>query len=446
MSEENCWTLSRGLGIIWLERSLFKFMNFERLILPTGLRLILIPKPHSFTTTIIVFVEAGSKYETKEINGISHFLEHMCFKGTKKRPRPIDIASELDGLGASYNAFTAQESTWYYIKAPNKDFDHILDIIADMYLNPVFDENEIEKEKGVIIEEINMYEDILPRKVSDLFINLLYGDQPAGWDIAGRKEVIRLLKREDLINYRSKHYLPQATAVIVSGGFEEKDLKEKVECAFSKQRSGEKHSKPKVEENQDKPAELVKFKDSDQTHLVLGFRAFNIFDPRRYVLEVLADILGGGMSSRLFQRIREEMGVAYYVSASTDLYSDHGYIAASAGIQHEQIASVIQAILEEFNRFKNEKVSEAELRRAKDHLVGHLYLSLETSDSLASFYGFQEIIQQKLLSPAEVEAKLRGVTAEEIQTVANELFLNQGLNLAVIGPFKEKTFSDILKI
>jgi len=176
-------------------------MSFRKKVLPNGMRLILVPKADSFTTTVAVSVEAGSKYETKDINGLSHFLEHMCFKGTKKRPRAIDISSELDGMGASYNAFTAQEMTSYYVKARNESLDKVLDVIADMYLNPVFDENEIEKERGVIIEEINMYEDTPQRRVQEFFMQLVYGDQPAGWDIAGRKEVIRKLTRGDFIKY-----------------------------------------------------------------------------------------------------------------------------------------------------------------------------------------------------------------------------------------------------
>src|SRR3989344_463887 len=206
--------------------------DFRRIILVNGLRLILVPQPGNLATTVAVAVEAGSKYETKEINGLSHFLEHMCFKGTTKRPRAIDISSELDGMGANYNAFTSQEMTAYYVKARKESLDRVLDVIADVYLNPVFDPKEIDKERGVITEEINMYEDTPQRRVHDFFMEFVYGDQPAGWDVAGRKEVIARLTREDFIKYRSGHYIASATTVVVSGGFDGKDIEKKIAGYF----------------------------------------------------------------------------------------------------------------------------------------------------------------------------------------------------------------------
>jgi len=421
-------------------------MSFRKKVLPNGMRLILVPKADSFTTTVAVSVEAGSKYETKDINGLSHFLEHMCFKGTKKRPRAIDISSELDGMGASYNAFTAQEMTSYYVKVRNESLNKVLDVIADMYLNPVFDESEIEKERGVIIEEINMYEDTPQRRVQEFFMQLVYGDQPAGWDIAGRKEVIRKLTRGDFIKYREAHYVGRATTVVVAGGFKGENIDDRIEKYFSSISRGEKSPKAAVREEQAKPAELIKHKDSDQTHLVLGFRAFDAFDERRFALDVLADILGGGMSSRLFQKIREELGAAYYVRAGTDFYSDHGLISMSAGVDHKKMEAVIGAALEEFARFRNEEVGEEELGRAKEHLVGQLFLSLETSDELGFYYALQEIQKLPIMTPEELAVKIKAVTPGEIKGVANDLFRNEGLNLAVIGPFKGKSFSGILKV
>lgn len=420
--------------------------EFKRLKLDNGLRLILVPEPHSLATTVMAIVAAGSKYETKEINGLSHFLEHMCFKGTKNRPRSIDISAELDGLGAEYNAFTSQEFTSYFAKARNEVQDKILDIVSDLYLNPVFDANEIEKEKGVIVEEINMYEDLPQRRVQEYFMELVYGDQPAGWGIAGRKEVIRKLGREDFVKYRSQHYLAQATALVIAGGFDEKNIVAEVQKSFGMFPAGEKGAKEKVRETQEKPAELIKFKESDQTHLVLGFRAFGIFDERRFALQVLANVLGGGMSSRLFQRVREELGAAYYVNASADLYSDHGLIMMSAGVDHSKIEVVIKTGLEEFARFRDELVTDKELQKAKDHLIGHLFLSVETSDELAYFYGGQEVMDLELKTPQAVAEKIKEVTARDIQKVAQTLFSNNRLNLAIIGPFKDRSFGDILKI
>lgn len=413
--------------------------KFNKIILENGLRIITVPKPDSLATTFLVLVEAGSKYETKDINGISHFLEHMCFKGTAKRPRAIDIVSELDSLGSSYNAFTGQEYTGYWAKAQPKHFDKILDIISDMYLNPLFVQSEIDKEKGVIIEEINMYEDLPMRRVQELFLSLLYGDQPAGWDIAGRKEVIQKITSEDFINYRKKHYLPQSTIIVVAGNFDEKDVIEKIKNQLSGIGLGQKSSKEKTKEQQEKPEILIKYKESDQTHLVLGVRAFDIFDKRKHAIQILSDILGGGMSSRLFQKIRDEMGVAYYIRAEADLFTDHGFFTASAGVDNKRLEEVIKEILEEFKKIADISVGKKELQKAKDHILGNLMLSLETSDELASFYGGQEILTQKLFTPQELAEKIQAVKAEEIQEVAKDIFQNNKLNLALIGPFKEKS-------
>ncbi|MDP2696189.1 MAG: pitrilysin family protein [bacterium] len=409
---------------------------FKRIVLKNGLRIILAPQPSSLATTVLVLVEAGSKYETKNINGLSHFLEHMCFKGTTKRPQAIDIASELDALGASYNAFTSQEWTGYYAKVETNNADKALDIISDLYLNPTFAAAEIEKEKGVIIEELNMYEDTPQRKVHDLFSTVLYGDQPAGWDIGGRKEVIRKLNRNNFIKYRDKHYVAKATTVVIAGAIDEKSLLPKIKDHFINISSGQKSRKIKTIEIQARPKSLVRFKESDQTHLIIGCRAFNAFDKRRYALDVLSNILGGGMSSRLFQKVREELGAAYYIGSNSELFTDHGYFAAAAGVDHQKIEIVIKAILKEFSALTDKNVPASELRRAKDSLSGRLILGLETSDALAMFYGGQEVMKEKIVTPKEILQKIRLVTPEEVKAVAKYIFQNNKLNLSVIGPYK----------
>ncbi|MBI5306683.1 insulinase family protein [Candidatus Wolfebacteria bacterium] len=421
--------------------------NFNKIILKNGLRIITVPKKDSLATTILVLVEAGAEYENEKINGISHFLEHLCFKGTKKRPKAIDIGSELAALGAKSNAFTGYERTGYYVKAQPKHFDKILDIIADLYLNPVFDSKELNKEKGVIIEEINMIEDVPMRKIGYLFLELLYGNQPAGRSIAGKKEIIKKLIRQDIINYRKKHYLSNSTTIIISGNFNEKNAIRKISNAFSEIPIGKKDKKIKTKEIQKKPEILFKKKESDQTHLILGTRAFNIFDKRIYALMVLSDILGGGMSSRLFQKIREEMGAAYYIRSDADFMIDHGYFAVSSGVNIKKTELVIETIIDEFKKIKNELIGRKELQKAKDHIIGKLFISLETSDELAEFYGEQEVITKKIITPQELAKKIQAVKAEEIQEIAKEIFKNEKLNLALIGPFKDKNrFEKILNL
>ncbi|MDD5430615.1 MAG: pitrilysin family protein [Candidatus Pacebacteria bacterium] len=421
--------------------------QFKKHILKNGLRVILAPNPQSLATTALVLVEAGSEYETKKINGVSHFLEHLCFKGTKKRPSPMIIASEMESLGAVYNAFTSNELTGYFTKVSPEKIDAGLDIIADMYLNPIFDEKEIEKEKGVIIEEINMYEDMPMRRVQEYFSELLYGNQPAGWLVTGEKQNIKDMTKADIVNYRKAHYSGKATVVVVAGSFDEKKMLEKIEKLFADTPISKKTAKIKVKESQKSPQLVFKHKDSDQTHLILGVRAFDMYDKRKYIIEILSQILGGGMSSRLFQKIRGEMGAAYYVRCGADLFTDHGYLAVSAGVDHTKADAVVEAILEEFNKIKNESVGAKELERAKNHLIGNFLIGLETSDAQAIFYGQQELFKEKIKVPEQTAKEIRKVTAADVMKVAKDVIRNGGLNLAVIGPFENaQKFDKILKL
>ena len=421
-------------------------MKFSKKVLKNGLRVVTVPMKENPTATVLVLVEAGSKYEKKEVNGISHFLEHMCFKGTEKRPKAIDISKELDALGSQYNAFTAQEYTGYYAKSSAKHFSKIFEIVSDIYLNSTFPEAEMQKEKGVIIEEINMYEDLPNRHVQDLMMELLYGDTPAGWNIAGSKKNILNMKRDDFVAYKKAHYLPEATVLVVAGAVTEKEVLREANKIFGSVKRGKKMSKVKVKETQSKPEALINFKKTDQTHFVLGVRTYDLFSKNNAVLSVLGGVLGGGMSSRLFQKLREEMGVGYYVRAYNDTYTDHGFFQISAGVDNKRINEVLSAVLEECKKLKNEKVGEEELDKVKECLIGNMKLSLESSDDIANFYGGQELLKRKSQNIEEKALQIRKVTASQIMTLARDIFQNQKLNLALIGPFKEKaSFLKILK-
>lgn len=422
-------------------------VSFKKYVLKNGLRVILVPRPQNLATTALILVEAGSKYETKEINGISHFLEHLCPKGTSKRPTSLMIASELESIGAVFNAFTSLELTGYFAKVSSDKINEALDIISDIYINSIFDEKELEKEKGVIIEEINMDEDLPMKKVHDIFEELLYGDQPAGWPISGTKEIIKSLDKKAVIDYYRAHYVPQATAVVVAGAFNTTHMLKEIKKCFGGISEGDKTDKIKVKEAQSSPNKIIRFKESDQTHLVLGFRAFDMFDKRRHALAVLSKILGGGMSSRLFQRIRGELGAAYYIYTEEFLLTDHGFLTVSAGVDNTRIKKVIEAILDEFRKIKSTLVSPEELRRAKSHITGKLMIELETSDSVAAFYGQQELFKEKIITPEEVVKKIKSVTSKDVLKVAKDVIRNEGLNLAVIGPFKNpRQFENVLKI
>ncbi|TSC68056.1 MAG: Uncharacterized protein G01um101472_173 [Parcubacteria group bacterium Gr01-1014_72] len=408
-------------------------MNFSRTVLPNGLRLITVPMKDNPTATVLVMVEAGSKYELKEQSGLSHFLEHMCFKGTVRRPKAIDISRELDGIGAEYNAFTGHEYTGYYAKADVKHFRAVLDVVSDIYLNSTLPSAEMEKEKGVIVEEINMYRDLPHRHVQDLFLELLYGDQPAGRSILGTKETVMSFTREDFAKYRGRQYIAGATSVVVAGGVSETTVKQAVVEAFKGAPVGEKGEKEKTREEQATPAVQIEERQTDQTHLVLGVRTTDAYHHDNPVFAVLTGVLSGGMSSRLFQKLREEMGVCYYVRAEHDTYTDHGYLSISVGSDRKRVPEVVGVLIEELRRLKDEPVGEAELQKVKDHLLGSMFLSLETSDALTNFYAAQEVLRKPLEKPDERGAKVLAVSSAEVQRVANEFLKSDSLNLALVG-------------
>ncbi len=399
------------------------------------------------TVTVLVLVETGSKYEKKARNGLSHFLEHMCFKGTTNRPNTSDLSKELDTLGCQYNAFTGQEFTGYYAKGKAADFPKLLDIISDLYLNPLFKEDEIEKEKGVIVDEINMYDDLPMQKVHEVWMSLLYGDQPAGWAIAGPRDVVRSMKRSDFVAYRKAHYVGTATTVIVSGNIEITQAFKDITKKFKGISEGKKGGKKKTNDKQIKPAISVSHKDTDQTHFILGVRSFPLNDERNPILSVLSGVLGSGMSSRLFRKLRDEMGVGYYVRAGNSAFTDHGFFSIAAGVANNRMNEVLRAVITEMKTLKNELVSNEELNKVKEHLVGNMYLGLESSDDLAEFYGMQEVLRRDVRTPKEKEKLIRAVTAEDIRTIARKIFIEKNLNLALIGPFKNgKEFVKVLKI
>jgi predicted Zn-dependent peptidase len=425
----------------------YKMMNYKKKILKNGLRIMVVPMKNAPSVTVMSLVEAGSNYEDKEINGISHFLEHMFFKGTEKRPKAIDISREFDSLGAESNAFTSQEYTGYWAKAHKKHTDKILDIISDMYLRPTFPAKDLEIEKGVIVEEINMYKDLPQKLVHDVFDELLYGDQPAGRSVAGTEKVVRSFKRDDFLNYRKQHYVSSATTVVVAGDVKEKEVFKKVEKAFTDIATSKKTDKKKTVEKQNKPGIKVQFKETDQTHLKIGFRAFNLYDKKMPILRLLSVVLGHGMSSRLFQKMREELGICYYVRSGIDDYTDHGTLTIVAGVDSNRVEEGIKGILDEMKRIRDEKVSEPELRKAKDFLIGNMYLGLESSDELANFFGFQELFKQKIKTPKEVENEIEKITASDIAKVAKEIITNEKLNMAIVGKYKDGVrFESILEI
>jgi len=424
-------------------------MIYKKDVLDNGLRVISVPMENANSFTVMVLVGTGSKYETKHINGISHFLEHMFFKGTKKRSNTLKISETLDMVGGEYNAFTSKEVTGFYAKVAKQHADTALDWIFDIFLNSKFDGEEMEREKGVIVEELNMYLDTPTAYVGELFEKLLYGDQPAGWRIIGEKENIWNFSREELIKYYQSHYSPQNTIVCMAGAFDAKETESKVKSYFEGIKNGPKSIKEKVQESQSGSNVLLFSKKTDQTHLCLGTRTYGVYDKRRYALALMSIILGGNMSSRLFIKVRERNGLAYSIHTSNEHTTDTGYLVTQAGINHKNLETVVEIILQEYKSLKEDRILPKELQKAKDYLKGITLLSLDSSDSIASYYATQEILERDILTPEEKFKLIDKVTAEDIKKIAGEIFVENKLNLSAIGPFEkndEKTIKELLKL
>jgi len=411
---------------------------FKKITLHNGLRILTLPDKNTQAVTVLILVKTGSKYEKKEENGISHFLEHMFFKGTKKRPSALAVAEVLDRAGGIYNAFTSQEDTGYFAKVEYSNFELAFDWVTDIFLNSLLPEEEIEKEKKVITEEINMIYDHPMSYIGVLWTKLLYGDQPAGWHIAGEKETVQKIDRQKLINYWKSQYCPQNTLVTVAGNFNEKKAWYLIKKHFGELQKGNPQNKPAIVENQNKPQCLLAERETDQTHLCLGVRAFNIFSKRRYGQDILGAILGGMMSSRLFVEVREKLGLAYYISTEVEENPDTGFLATRAGVDNQNVEKAILAILKEYKKISEKTISPQELKKAKDNIKGKMALLLESSDAQASFYAGQELLENKILTPKQIFEKINKVTRSDVLKIANEIFKPEKLNLAIIGPFKEK--------
>lgn len=396
--------------------------------------------PSFESATALVMVGAGSRYETKKNNGISHFLEHMAFKGTNSRPTFMEISGLVDGIGGEFNAFTGKEYTGYYIKAGKNNIELLLDLLSDMLQNSKLEELEIEKEKGVIIEEINLYEDTPMRNIGDIYERLLYGDTPLGWDTVGEKEIIKSITRDDFLDYLHSFYSPSNMTVVLAGGIEQSAGESLVKSYFSKMKKFKTKKPLPIKEVQKKPAVAIKNKKTEQAHLALGVRTAPLSSPDRYALSVLASVLGGGMSSRLFSEVREKRGLAYYVRANSDQYIDAGSLVISAGVDPKRIEQAIEVILSELVALRDgkKKIKKEELKKAKEYLKGHLVLELEDSRSVSIYYATQSVLENEIKNPDEVLKQIDKVSAEDVMRVAKKYFTTSTLNLAVIGNFTDK--------
>jgi len=419
---------------------------FKKTTLGNGLRIITVPMKGTNTITVLVLCGTGSDHESRELRGISHFLEHMFFKGTENRPRAIQIAEELDGIGSVYNAFTSHEITGYFVKAEKAHLEKSLDVLSDIYKHSLLAEEEIEREKQVVIEELHRDLDTPENHIWWIWERLLYKDQPAGWDTIGIEETIRSFTREQFVNYFAHQYTSANTAVVVAGNFDEASIKEDIEKRFADIRSGDPiRKKPDVAEAQSSPDIYLEHKKTDQTHLVVGFRGYSGLHESKYAAEVLGAILGSGMSSRMFVRIRERLGLAYTVMSAHESYSNRGFLVTYAGVDHKNIEKTIRAVLEEYKRIRDEGVAPQELRRVKDQIRGRTSIALEASNAVANLVGQEEMMTARPLTIDEIFDKIEAVTSDDISRVSREMMKSERLNLALIGPFENKApFEGIL--
>jgi len=403
------------------------------------------------TITTLLLVGAGSRYENEKNNGVSHFLEHMFYKGSNKYPNPEIISQIIEGMGGYWNAFTSKDYTGYYVKASTDHFEKMVDMISDLLLNSLFEPSEIEKEKGVIVEEINMYEDMPQRRIGDIFDNVMFKGNPLGYDIAGSKKTVTSFDRNTFISYRSQLYHPNNAVLVVAGGLRRsknqetrnKTYREIVEEKFGGWKRDERTNFIPIQNTFTEPQIYIHSKKTEQAHFCFGYPTFAIDDLRKPILNVLATVLGGGASSRLFQEVREKRGLCYYIGTGVEQYNDIGSIVTQAGVAKdvEKVKDAVHATQKEHTKIAKGILSESDIARSKEMLKGRLLLSLEDSFNIAHFYGMKQLHEGKIESPEERIKQIEKVTKDEIVSLAKDLFTPEKLTFTIIGPFEK----DVIK-
>ncbi len=420
--------------------------DYRKTVLDNGLRLLTAPMPHARSASVVVFLGVGSRYEAPAESGLSHFIEHMLFKGTARRPTARDISTTIEGVGGLLNAVTSQETTVYWAKIAQPHLSLALDLLVDILRHSSFAPPEIEKERQVILEEIDSLFDS-PGELVGLLIDQLLWDGPLGWDIAGRKDTISTFQRTDLLAYLARHYAPGNTVISVAGNIDPLAIREQMAALLGDWPPAPPASCEPALDNQTAPRLKLHYKDTEQVHLCLGVHGLPLAHPDRFVLGLLSTILGEGMSSRLFEELREKRGLVYDVHAYVDRFQDTGSAVVYAAVDPQRTVAAVEVILEELARLKDQPVPEAELTTAQELTKGRFWLSLEDSRNVASWLGSQELLLGHIQTVDEVIAQVAAVTSADIQRLARQLFIQGQLNLALVGPFKkEGRFAGLLKL
>jgi predicted Zn-dependent peptidase len=404
--------------------------------LSNGVRRVIADMPESPSATALVMYGVGSRFEQREQCGIAHFAEHMFFKGTERRPTARDISVEIDGIGGEFNAFTGKEYTGYYVKCAAEHLELAVDVLGDMLLHSKFDPEELEREKGVILEEMNMYRDTPTRYIGNVYDELMYGDTPLGWDIVGTEDVIRGATRDTFTGFLDRWYTANR-CVIGLGGNVSAGAKDAVERHFAEIAHANDGTYAPADWHQDGPAVKVHFKESEQAHIAIGLRAPGLLTDDRYAISVFNAILGGGMSSRLFVEVRERLGLCYYVRSYHDAYLDTGSLMVGAGVDTGRVDLAVTTIIKELWKMLSEPIPAEELRKAKNYLKGRFVLGVEDPRGLIMYGVRTEAVEDGLREPAEVLEKLEAVTMDDVMRVAREILDRELINLAVLGPFED---------
>ncbi len=390
--------------------------------LPSGLRTLIAPRSDVQTVTFLVLIGVGSRYETSKQWGLSHFLEHMFFKGTKNRPTAKEIAEAIDGVGGEFNAFTGEEYTGYYVKVAAEHFQHGAEVVADILLNPLFPQEEIEKERGVIIEEIRMYTDMPMRHIHHLWNEALFGEHPLGRRIDGSPETVSAFMRQDFLDYTKAHYHTKNAVVAIAGNVDSEAATQLLEQLFEPLEKGEETIAVEAPSSIPHKRFLHERRSHmDQTHIMVGVPGFRRDDDKVYATSVLATILGSGMSSRLFHTVREEHGLAYMVHTSHESYHDAGSFVTQSGVRTDHADKALELMMKEYDRIMEEPVADQELEKAKNMLRGSMVRELEETNAIAMYVAGQELLEKKVMTPDDIWQKVQAITKEDVQAVAREL-------------------------
>jgi predicted Zn-dependent peptidase len=412
---------------------------YNKAVLDNGLRVITSTMPHSRSVCLVILMGAGSCYESKEEAGISHFVEHLLFKGTERRPTAKEISEDIEGVGGIINGGTDKEMTIFWCKVASPHFSIALDVLSDLLLNSRFDNKDIEQERHVIIEEINMNLDIPQQRVSMLIDDLLWPEQPLGREVSGYKETVSSITREQLLNYVARRYMPNNTVLSIAGNIQHEQALAQIEPLFNKWADGKLMTDYITNDKQREARLRIEPKDIEQAHLCLAVHGFSHSHPQRFTIDLLNTVLGGGMSSRLFTEIRENKGLAYDIHSYTEHFLKSGAFTIYAGVDPKKVEIALTAILGEVSKIK-QGITASELTRAKELSKGRLYLRFEDSQNVALWYGGQEILTRQILDIDDVISIVDAITIDELKEVAEEILTDNGLNLAVTGPAKEEKY------